>query len=445
MKSSIPALPLILCLLASFLCPALTPKDALSKVYIDLEAPAVKKLPLAVQEFKHIGAGAQDETVRYVKKEILDALKSDLKFSNLFTIIDKEAYIEDASKSGLTADATNFGGWRSIGADMLIKGGFAIDKERLTVEVRLFDCINEKEVLGKRYVGSLNNPRRLAHYFTDQIYEELTGRKGVFTTKLLFVSNKTGNKEVYISDYDGKNARQLTRNRSINLSPQWSPDGKKIIYTSYKKGWPCLYMLDMVTGTDVAVSDRPGINIGGRFSPDGKTIALTMSTDKSPEIFLLYLNSRVYKRLTDNYGIDVSPSWSPDGRRIAYVSDTSGNPHIFMLDSDSGATRRLTFGGRYNSSPVWSPDGKLIAFARSDNGNFNIWVKDPGGDGGIQLTFDGDNRSPSWSPDGRYIVFSRTVRGASSLYIMLSDGTGVVKLDTGVGSETSPVWSPYLP
>lgn len=418
---------------------------ASAKVYIDLEAPAIKKLPIAVQEFVNAGgsvASAGPDAASRAGAELYDALTGDLRFSNLFSFVKKEAFLEDASKKDI-----NFSDWRASGADALIKGVFAVDGERLTVDIRLYDCVNEKEILSKRYVGSINNPRRLAHYFADQIYEELTGKKGIFTTKILFISTKTGNKEIYMSDYDGKNTRQITRNKSINLTPQWSPDGKKMLYTTYKKGWACLYMLDFSTGIDTALSVRPGVNMGGRFSPDAKSAALTLSTEKSPELFLLDIASKTYKRLTDNYGIDVSPSWSPDGKRIAYVSDTSGNPHVFVLELNATGAKRFTFEGKYNASPAWSPDGRFIAFARSENGStFNIWVKsvDDPLSRAIQLTFEADNRSPSWSPDGRYILFNRTSGGVSSLYMMLSDGTGLGKVQTGAGMESAPVWSPYM-
>lgn len=418
---------------------------AQGKVYIDLAAPATKKVPIGVQEFKDLSAApAKDKAEREkLKKELLDAVTTDLKFSGFFSVIDPKAHLENPS-SGITAAETDFKSWRAIGANALVKGGFIVDGDRLTVEVRFFDTASERQVLGKRLVGSVRNPRRIIHYFSDSLYEELTGSKGVFTTKMLFVSGAEGNKEIYISDYDGKNAMKLTRNRSINLSPQWSPDGKKVIYVSYKKGTPAMYLLDLTTGKDEQFSSRSGINIAGRFSPDGKKVALTLSGEKSPELSIMDVNTREYEKLTDNHGIDVSPAWSPDGSRMAYVSDSAGNPHIYVLDLLTKNTKRITFSGKYNSSPAWSPDGKLIAFARSDSGKFNIWTVRPDGTGLSQLTFEGDNRNPSWSPDGRYIVYSSTVRGAPSLRIMRSDGAEVMKLNTGIGGEKAPAWSPYL-
>lgn len=419
----------------------LAASQAWAKVYIDLSAPNVKKLSVAVQEFRDTSSRklASSEAI---KKDLHDALSNDIRFSGVFTQVDKAAFIEPASwKEG----AINFQNWRSTGADALVRGSYTLEGDRLTLEVWFYDCVSEKEVLAKRYTGAANNPRRLIHYLSDQLYQEFTGRKGIFTTKLLFVSDKTGKKEIYISDYDGMNARQITYNRSINLSPQWSPDGKKILYTSYKKVQPYLYTLDLRTGKDAVVSEKPGLNLGGRFSPDGSRVALTLTVDKSSEIYTLDLNTRQYVRVTHNSGIDVSPSWSPDGGKLAFTSDMSGNPNIFVVDLASGTLKRLTFSGKYNASPVWSPDGRQIAFARSENGvQFHIWVVGADGGSARQLTFEGNNKNPSWSPDGRFILFSSTVKGNSSLYITQSDGTGLARLSTGIGNEKSPAWSPFI-
>ena len=431
------------------LCVALIPAGASAKVYIDLAAPANRRLPIAVQEFTYLGSAPQPGSghareIAEIKAALRETLLSDLNFSELFNIIPREAYVEDPALSGLTYNETNFSSWRVIWADTLVKGGFKVEGETLILEARFFDCVTEKQVLGKRYVGSTKNPRRLAHYFADKLYEELTGQQGIFTTKLLFVSDRDGNKEVFMSDYDGQNTSRVTSNKSINLSPQWSPEGTRVLYISYKRGTPSLYMLDLRSGRETPVSVREGINIAGRFSPDGRRVALTLSGRKSPELHILELGTFKDTQLTDNYAIDVSPTWSPEGKKLAFVSDISGNPHIFMLDLASRNIKRLTYNGVYNSSPAFSPDGRHIAYSRADNGRFHIWVMNSDGKDPLQLTFEGDNRSPSWSPDGRYIIYSSTSREKSMLRIMRSDGSGARTIKTGAGNEKSPVWSPYL-
>ncbi len=412
------------------------------KVYIDLSAPAERKLPIAVEDFVLLDAGKDNapDDLKAIGRELMDAIKDDLRFSNLFTIVKNGPKAYESSPSG----EEGFERWRDAGADILVKGAFSAGKDGLTVEVRLYDTVNEKRIMGKRYIGPATNPRRLIHYYGDDLYEALTGRKGIFSTRLLFVSDRSGAKEVYMSDYDGKNVAQVTRNRSINLSPQWSPDGKKVIYTSYKSGTPVLYLLDLRTGKESVVSAKEGINIGGRFSPSGDSVALTLSGEKSPELHILNLKTKAYRQMTSNYGIDVSPSWSPDGKSLAFVSDISGNPHVFVLNNmEDGRAKRLTFEGIYNASPAWSPDGKKIAYSRSDAGPFNIWVMNSDGSETRQLTFEGNSSSPSWSPDGRHIVFASASGGKSALYIMRPTGEGLTKIPSQ-GNGFSPAWSPHL-
>lgn len=428
----------------SVFAPAVSISWAGAKVYIDLSAPAEKKLPIAVEDFVFLDTKETKETktpadLKAIGRELMDALKDDLRFSNLFTIVKNNAPPARTPRSG----EEDFEHWRSVGADILVKGAFSVGEEGLAVEVRLYDTVNEKRIMGKRYIGPASNPRRLIHYYGDELYEALTGRKGIFSTKLLFVSDKSGVKEVYMSDYDGKNIAQVTKNKAINLSPQWSPDGKRIIYTSYKNGTPILYMLDIRTGKETVLSAREGINIGARFSPAGDEVALTLSGEKSPELHILNLKTKAYRQMTSNYGIDVSPSWSPDGKSLAFVSDISGNPHIFVLNVEDGKAKRLTFEGVYNASPAWSPDGKKIAYSRSDAGPFNIWVMNSDGSDARQMTFEGNSSSPSWSPDGRHIVFASVLGGKSGLYVMRPMGEGLTRIPSP-GSASSPAWSPRL-
>jgi len=419
-----------------------------AKVYIDLAAPSIKRLPLAIQEFRYVGedpfSRGERERISATAGTMLETLKQDMDFSGVFKVLDNEAFLEEPGRAGFDISEIGFKDWRMLGADALVEGKFRYVDKRLSVEVRLFDTVRQTTIMSKRFIGNPERPERLAHFISDRIYSELTGRKGIFTTKMLFVSKMTGNKEIYLADYDGRHRVRITANKSINLSPRWSPDGKKMIYTSYKRGYPYLYIFDMITGHDKVISSKQGINIGGRFSPDGTKIALTLSTKTGPDLFLLKLGGGGYKRLTTNYGIDVSPTWSPDGTKLAFVSDRSGNPHIFVLDLRTKRTRRLTYGGRYNASPAWSPDGARIAYARADNGGFNIWVVDAARGGQTQLTYEGNNKSPSWSPDGRFIAFTRSIGGRGSLYIMRADGMGMRRISTGAGNVSTPSWSPFL-
>jgi TolB protein len=421
------------------------PKEARAKVYIDIDAPSGQKLPIAIQEFQITETRDKNiSTAKYARSDITKTLKGDLLFTGLFSIIDKDAYIEDPA-SGLTGSETDFNSWRVIGADALIKGTIKVVGESLTVELRLYDTVKEKNIAGTRYIGKIINPRIIAHRFADEIIEELTGEPSIFSTRFLFVGERTGNKEIYMADYDGENVRQLTHNASINISPRWSPDGNKVMFTSYKLGSPVLYERIITTGRERAISKSKGINIGGRWSPDGTKIALTLSVDRNPELYILNTKTKKRKRVTRNHGIDVSPSWSPDGKRLVYVSDIAGNPHIYMLNSNGGIPKRLTYKGKYNATPVWSPDGTRIAYSRMRDGKFNIWSMRTDGSDERQLTFTGNNESPSWSPNSRYIIFSSSKNDEPSrLYIMRYDGTNRREVPIRLDNVHSPSWSPFL-
>ncbi|MEE8573895.1 MAG: Tol-Pal system beta propeller repeat protein TolB [Thermodesulfobacteriota bacterium] len=411
-------------------------------VYIDIDSPAGRRIPIAIPEFTiNSVQGSSSRAAKRAKLDIMDALSGDLDFSGHFDVIEKTAYIEKSEPAG----GTNFSNWRLISAELLIKGSISVVGEDLTVEIRLFDVVKEKQLTGTRFMGKIQNPRIIAHRFADEIIKELTGALGIFSTRIMFIANRSDGKEIFMSDYDGRNLKQITHNGSINLSPQWSPDGRKVLYTSYKNGRPALYVRNISNSKERKVSDKPGINIAGRWGPRGDKIALTLSINKNPELYTLDLNTNIYTRLTRNGGIDTSPTWSPDGRRLAYVSDIAGNPHIYMINSTGGKPKRLTYEGKYNTTPSWSPNGKWITFSRLRNGKFSIWVMRPDGMSQKRLTYEGNNENPSWSPDSRYIIFSTTDRKfRTSLYMIRADGTGLRRVPSGLGTEKSPSWSPFF-
>lgn len=438
----------------ALILPLLHSTEVMGKVYMDIYAPSGSKLPMAIQEFpekKRAFSRGEGESAEKISRILRETLIEDLNFANFFQIIDKEAYIEDASNMTLEKRKINFSNWRTIGAELLIKGNIQIKGKVLTAELRLFDAVREGQLLGKKRWGGISDPemtaRRIAHKFADDIMKALTGTPSIFSTKLLFVSKRSGNKEIYSSDYNGGNVRQLTRNRSINLSPRWSPDGRKLLYTSFRRGWACLYILDLKSGRTTTLSCEKGANTSGRWSPKGDQVALSLSKDTrdgSSEIYIKTLSSGSLLRITRNRALDVSPTWSPDGKRLAYVSDMAGNPHIYVINSTGGKAKRITFKGTYNASPVWSPDGKSIVFSRAIGGKFTIWTMDADGRNERQLTTKGSDKSPAWSPDGRYIMFDREIGGVSKIYMMRADGSGLTRIKTRIGGEMTPSWSPYL-
>ncbi|MCK4847024.1 MAG: PD40 domain-containing protein, partial [Deltaproteobacteria bacterium] len=338
-----------------YICPSVTE----AKVYIDINSVGGKKLPIAVQELVRAkplatespGALAEAELIERLNEEIYATLIADLKFSGIFDYIERDAYLEDLEDSGVTARKTDFGLWRAIGTEILIKGGFNVHNGKLTAEFRLFDAVKETQLIARRYISNETDPKSVAHKFIDDVLKRLTGVKGIFSTKIMYLKGQGVSKDVFLSDYDGTRPIRLTDNNSINLSPNWSPKGDQFIYTSYMGDNPALYMQDIQSGKVTVISNRQGINIGGRWSPNGRQVALTISGKKSPELIVKPLNSRSKgKELTKNHAIDVSPTWSPDGRLIYYISDIAGNPHIYVINSKGGKSRRITYKGTYHAT-----------------------------------------------------------------------------------------------
>jgi len=411
-----------------------------ARIYIDINSPSVPKFNIAIPDFKNLG---RDNERPALSTELSGVVSNDLDISGYFNPLDKAAFLEEKGGS-LKGKDINFKDWSVIGAELLLKGGYVCVGNRLEVEIRLFDVFRGRQILGKRAFGKLKEYRHLIHRLSNEIILKLTGHDGMFLTRLAFVGTATGEREIYACDYDGHNVRPLTKDKSIALLPRWSPDGKKIVYNSYKKknSGPMLYLRDLVTGDLRRLSGRSGLNIGACWAPDGKELALTMSHEGNPDIFTIDLQGKILNQLVKHWGIDVSPAFSPDATRLAFVSNRSGSPQIYLLEISSGRVDRLTYEGKYNTSPVWSSLNR-IAFVGKANGNFDIFTLEPDGGRIKRLTADaGDNEDPCWSPDGRYIAFSSSRTGQYHIYIMNANGQTQRRVTFDKGKQISPSWGP---
>ena len=406
--------------------------------YIDIRNPFLRKIPLAVPLFKNQGGAArEDENSR----KAADLLAGSLDFTGYFKILDRGAFLFDPQKSGVSAAEINFQNWTVIGTELLITGVFEQTGDTVSMEMRLFDTVRGRQALGKRYTGNVSEIRKMILRFCSEVVYYLTGNKGVFNSKIAFVSTGSGKKEIYTCDFDGYNPTRLTYNDSISLFPSWSSDGQYLAYTSYKGGKPDIFIRNLADKRETVISQE-GINITPAWAPDRTELAATMSFSGDQEIYLLTVTGKMIKRLTNNRGSDVSPSWSPDGRKIAFVSNRTGGPQIYVLDLDSGNERRLTFEGKYNTQPSWSPRGDKIAYSSQMGGSHQVFVVDEDGRNPVQLTKNsGDNESPTWSPDGSLIMFSSTREGPSRLYIMTCFGNDQRRLMLLNGEQTNPKWS----
>jgi len=348
-----------------------------------------------------------------VSRTFLSVLKADLNRSGYFKVI-------------------------SAGAELNVVGS-CVSGSQLKADCQVYKVSSRQRLLGKSYKAIAADARGLAHRVADEIVHAVTGKKGMASGKIALVSNRTGRKELYVCDMDGKNVRQITKDRSIVVGPGWTPDAKNIVYTSYKRGYPNVYM----TGRGKPLSSHGGLNASGAVSPDGKSMALILSRDGNPELYIKSLRTGLLKRMTrTRRGNEASPCWSPDGNHIAYVSDTSGSPQIYIISKNGGRAQRLTSTGSENVAPDWGENG-YIAFSSRIGGRYRIAMANPAAKSLRVLETDwADYEDPSWAPDGRHIVCSRTASYRSSIYLLDTLEDSPVALLSGSVDWYSPACSP---
>jgi len=407
--------------------------------YIDIKNPFIRKIPIAVPVFRLGAASLADDGLA---REGADLLSDSLDFTGYFKILHRDSFLIGSEGLGIITPNINFRNWTAIGAELLITCGLTVVGDVVEMELRLFDTVKGRMLVGKRYKSLRPDLRRMIHKFCGEVIFYLTGHRGIFGSEVAFVSNGTGNNEVYTAEFDGHNPRQFTHTGNITLSPGWSSDAQWIAYTAFPRGNPGLYIKHRREKRG-AVFSKKGVKLDPAWVPGQFQLAATLSYQGDPEIYLLTGTGKIIKRLTYNRGIDVSPTWSPDGRRLAYVSKQSGTPQIYIRDRTTGQSSRLTFQGKYNQQPDWSPTGEKIVYTGMEKGRINIYVINVDGTGLMQLTYNsGDNESPSWSPDGSMIAFSSTREGPSRIYVMTAYGTDQRRLLALPGEQKTPDWSP---
>jgi TolB protein len=408
---------------------------------VEIGSPDFRAYPVAIP------VASLDEASNQSRKasKVVDLLRWDFSLSPAFQVLDPKAYLADAKKEGMTADTIAFSDWTSVGADGLIKAAVRKVGASFRVELRFFEVASRSVLLSADKLVAEGEIREMVHTFANQVVAKLTGRQGIFLTKIAFVRKSRQGRELWTVDIDGENLQPVTRNGSLNLLPSWSADGSGLLFTSYLRHNPNLYMVPLSGGQPTLLAGESGLNTGGQMSPDGTRIMLTLSRDGNSEIYSMNANGTDLRRLTKEWAIDSSPSWSPDGKQVAFVSSRWGDPHLFVMNSDGTGVRRITEQGRYNQTPDWSPRGDVIAFtARDEKSVFDLFTVDPRTKVIKRLTQNqGNNEEPSFSPDGNHIVFSSSRDGDNKIYIMDADGAHQRPM-TAFGGCTTPAWSPYL-
>lgn len=387
-----------------------------------------------------------------VAKTISQVLWDDLAFEREFYLIPRDTY--STIPAARTAGQIPFASWRELGADAVIFGSVQTTGNNVRVEIRLFNIRTQQSVFSKEYTGTASNSRLFAHVASDEIHQQQRSLRGVARTKLAFSSDRNRErvggtvqnrdvKEVYVSDYDGANARRITANRQLNIMPVWSPDARAVAYTSYRRGYPDVFIAMIYDGVQQEPTKGGTQNWLPMFSPDGTRIAFTSSRDGNAELYIMNRDGSNVRRLTNHPAIDTTPTWSPTGTQIAFTSDRAGQPQIYVIGADGLNLRRLTTAESYADSPTWSPPPfNEIAFAAQTGPGYDVKIYDLATGVTRQITFgEGSNESPAYSPNGRHLAFTstRTGRGVQ-VYTIGRDGRGLKQV-TREGNNYTPSWS----
>jgi TolB protein len=421
---------------------ALSPRAARAVVRLDITQGNIQPMPIALTEFI---AGGPDEA--QTAHGVTEVITNNLQRSGLFAPIDPAAFIERITS---TDRVPHFADWRSINAQALVTGRITRQGDgRLKAEFRLWDVFAGQQLDGKQYFTTPDNWRRIAHIISDAIYATLTGEKGYFDSRIVFI-DETGPKDrrvkrLAIMDQDGFGVRYLTRGDELVLTPRFNPTTQEITYMSYGQGQPRVYLLNIETGQREVVGNFPGMTFAPRFSPDGQRVIMSLQQGPNANLFVMDLRSKQTTRLTDTPAIDTAPCYSPDGRYICFESDRGGTSQIYVMPAGGGQAQRISFGEGRHSTPVWSPRGDYIAFTGQARGQFSIGILKPDGSGERVLTQGFHNEGPTFAPNGRVIMFFRDNAGEPGPHLFTIDITGRNELKEPTPSYASdPAWSPLL-
>ncbi|MCC8932404.1 MULTISPECIES: Tol-Pal system beta propeller repeat protein TolB [Rhizobiaceae] len=411
---------------------------ASAAVEININRGNVQPLPIAITDFISAdGIGAQISAV----------IEADLKRSGLFAPVSRAAFIEKVQNPD---QPPRFEDWKVLKAEALVVGRIVREPDgRLRAEFRLWDTFAGQQMMGQQFFTDPKNWRRVAHMIADAIYERITGEKGYFDTRIVFVSESgpkiDRKRQLAIMDQDGENVRMLTNSNDIVLTPRFSPSRQEITYMSFEGQQPRVFLLQLETGSREVVGNFPGMTFAPRFSPDGQRVIMSLQQDGNANIYTMDLRSRTTTRLTSTAAIDTSPSYSPDGSQIVFESDRGGRQQLYVMGADGSGQRRISFGDGSYSTPVWSPRGDLIAFTKQSGGKFSIGVMKTDGSGERILTTGFHNEGPTWAPNGRVLMFFRQNSGAGGPQLYSIDLSGyneqLVKTPT---FASDPAWSPLM-
>ncbi len=412
----------------------LSPAARGDRPVITLEGAHVQAYPVAI-------APALGEPA--AGKAVLEVLSADFDRSGLFKVLDPASFLEGPTKDGATAATIEFGKWTTVGAAGLIKAIAKVEGDTVSVEFHLFDVGRAVEVLHGTYSAKLPGLRQVAHRFADDVVDFFTKEPGIFQTRIAYVRETEGGKQIVVADSDGANAQALT-GASINLLPGWTPDGSTIAFTTFRDGAAHIYTVDVASRAVKPLVLMGDFATGAAYAQDGLRFTFSASLEDNTDVYLSQADGSAGRKLTSERGIDISATWSPDGQQLCFISDRTGAPQLYLMNADGTKQRRLTFKGNYNQEPAWSPRGDLIAFSgRDEKRAFDIYsVNVTTGELKRLTSAAGTNEKPSWAPNGRMIVFSSSRTGKRQLWVMAPDGSNQRQLTSEPKGATDPAWGP---
>ena len=402
---------------------------AMAQFKVEVTGVGLTQLPIAIAPFKGEAQSPQ---------KISAIVQADLERSGQFRAVDA---------SGVALDETSrpdVAMWKQKGADSLASGSITrLADGRYDVRFRLWDVVRGQDLGGQGFAVTAGDLRLVAHRIADYIYEKLTGEKGVFSTRIAYVTKSGSNYRLWVADADGENAQSALSSPEPIISPAWSPTGGQLAYVSFESRKPVVYVHDVATGRRRLVANFRGSNSAPAWSPDGRTLAVTLSRDGGSQLYLISAQGGEPRRLMQSAGIDTEPNFSSDGKWIYFVSDRGGAPQIYRVSVSGGGAERVTFNGNYNISPSVSPDGKWLAYISRIGGGFKLYVMDLSTGTANAITDTTADESPSFAPNSRLIVYATVLQGREALMTATVDGKIKARLAGQGGDIREPDWGPF--
>ena len=402
---------------------------AFAQFRVEVSGVGLTQMPIAVATFRGDAQAPQ---------KIGAIVKADLERSGIFRAVDTAgATLDESARPDMAL-------WKQKGADSLVTGSVTpLADGRFDVRLRLWDVLRGQDLGGQSYAVTAADLRLSAHRISDFIYEKLTGEKGVFSTRIAYVSKGGQRFTLWVADADGENAQSALASPESIISPAWSPNGMQLAYVSFESRKPVIYAHDVASGKRRLLANFRGSNSAPAWSPDGRQIVATLSRDGGSQLYAMDANGGEPRRLTQSSSIDTEPAFSPDGRSIYFVSDRGGAPQIYRMSASGGNIERVTFTGSYNISPAISPDGKNLAYISRVGGAFKLQVMELTGGIVNQITDTSADESPSFAPNSRLIVYATQQQGREALMTTTLDGKIKARLAGASGDIREPDWSPF--